>query len=510
VRVGYRPLQTVAPEDRYFESNEIGSIGLDNVSRIAFADVDDDGAPDAMLNGPRLYLNDGQGQFREVTSSWIPDDVSANGGVFGDFDNDGDPDYFATGDEDHLLEHRGDRYVDVTQKSGIDDTQTFECGKNADAKSQHAPTEAAAWLDYDGDGRLDLYQANYHCGGSLRSNSADRLWHNEGGGEFESIDLPVGRGASGDPTQAGRGVAPADADGDGDVDLFVTNYRLDPNFVFENMQGTKRAPWSDIGRNSHLIGTPTQRGVRRYYGHSIGAAWGDVNHDGRLDVFVANLAHPRYIEFSQTSSLYLNKMGAHLGALVFDDVTERADLLYRETASNPNLWDYDNDGDLDLFYTCVYEGRESIFYRNDGHPDWTEVSYRTGLEVEDGWGSATADIDLDGDLDMIAGDKAFINRNLDGRGAVFVRLVGNGAGETNRSAIGARVEATIDGRTVLRERYGAHGTGVQSSPWLHVGLGSQSKTDLTATFPGSGTTVTVSDARAGERITVREDGTISR
>ncbi len=470
-----------------FEARDVEEVGLGTIHRVALEDVDDDGNLDVMLDGPRLYLNDGSGQFTEVTDDWLPDDVSSNGGVFGDFDNDGDADYFATGSEDHLLEQRGDRYVDVTDQSGIDDTQTFTCD---DASvTRHAPTEAAAWFDVDGDGRLDLYQANYHCSERPHSNTDDRLWHNDGDATFSRIKLP------GKP-HAGRGVAPADADGDGDVDLLVANYRLDPNFFFQNDAGELTPRGFETG----LRGEPSDFEGKTYYGHSIGAAWGDVNQDGALDVFVANLAHPRHIEVSQTSALYINKM-PQTGTLGFDNQIERAGIRYQETASNPTLWDYDNDGDLDLFLTSVYRNRFSMMYRNDGHPDWTEVSHETGIQVENGWGSAVGDLDGDGDLDLLSGDTVFLNRNPSGHNAVFVRPVGQGA-------IGARVTATVDGETVLRERYGGHGTGVQKSPWLHVGIGNQESVDLEVTFSGSDDVISILDVDAGRRLRVSQNGRV--
>jgi hypothetical protein len=255
------------------------------------------------------------------------------------------------------------------------------------------------------------------------------------------------------------------------------------------------------GSETVLRGEPSDFEGKTYYGHSIGAAWGDVNQDGALDVFIANLAHPRHIEVSQTSALYINNM-PETGTLGFDNQIDRGGIRYQETASNPTLWDYDNDGDLDLFLTSVYRNRFSMMYRNDGHPDWTEVTHETGIQVENGWGSAVGDLDGDGDLDLLSGDTVFFNRNPSGNHAVFVRPVGPGA-------IGARVTATVDGETVLRERYGGHGTGVQKSPWLHIGIGQRKSVDLKVTFPGSSKAISVEDVAAGSRLRVDRDGDVS-
>lgn len=487
---------TVPEAERTFEVRDIGELGLAKLRRAAVADVDADGDPDVMLNGGRLFLNDGSGSFTDATGDWMPGVISSNGGVFGDYDNDGDPDYFATGKADRLLKNEGDRFVDVTDASGIDDTTDFQCGDTPGA--QHLPTEAAAWFDYDNDGFIDLYQANYHCSGRAGSPAPDKLWRNKGDGSFAEVALPV---SGGERTWAGRGVAPADVNADGFVEILVTNYRLHPNYFFSNLSGRL----SEFGPQSQLRGVETVANGRSWYGHSIGATWGDIDHDGRLDVFVANLAHPRFIDFSQKSTLYRNVTN---GVPLFADVTDAAGIRYLETPSNPTFWDYDNDADLDLFFTCVYDGRTSQFYRNDGHPEWTEVSYQSGARVHGGWGAVTLDVDLDGDLDLLVDDKAFINRNPSGAKAVYVRLEGAGAGKTNRDAIGARVMATIGDKLVVRERYGAHGTGVQDSPWLQLGLGQADEVDLVVEFPASGETIEVDGVAAGSRIVVSEEGAL--
>lgn len=495
-------LDPLGADDHDFEPISAEELGIPGFSRIALADVDGDGDLDAMTDGPRLYLNDG-GHYTDATATWLPGITGHNGGVFADYDNDGDPDYFATGFQnpaDRLLRNDGGVFTDVTGESGIDDTQKFNC--NGDDKEQPVPTEAAAWLDVDADGWIDLYQANFICWDPPAQGALDLLWHNNGDGTFTDVTQPSGTWKGQIGGLAGRGVAPADADGDGLVDILVTNYRLHKDFFFQNLGGGKVNMTGDA---NHLTGVSTFSMGAIYFGHSIGAAWGDIDGDLDLDVFVAALAHPRFIAFSQKATLYENPGGP--GA-VFADVTEQAGIRYLETPSNPNLWDWDNDGDLDLFYTCIYPDRTSQMYRNDGHPLWTEVTWQTGLAIYDGWGSVTGDIDGDGDLDLIASRGAFRNRNRAGNGAIYVKLVGSGAGATNRDAVGARVIATVDGKQLMRERFGAHGTGVQDSPWIHVGLGAAQTADIEAHFPASGTVVTVKGVAAGARLTMSEDGSV--
>ncbi|MFT5431540.1 MAG: hypothetical protein ACI9OJ_002237 [Myxococcota bacterium] len=480
----------VAPEDALFESAE----EFPSLSRGAFEDIDGDGDDDLMLSGGVLMLNEG-GTMVDA-SDRLPEGIAFNGGTFGDYDNDGDPDWFGTGNIDVLLRNDSGQFVDVTADSGIDDTQSHLCDG---VKDEHnVPTEAAAFLDYDGDGYLDLYQGNFICW-SDGVPSVDRLWRNQGDGTFLDVTVSAGL-TSGPGPQASRGLAPADYDNDGDMDLLVTNYRLNRNFHWRNNgDGT----FTDVGEQTRLAGERTSTANGWTYGHSIGAVWGDFDLNGRLDVFVANLAHPRFFHFSDKQRLYLNVKEAEY----FLDVTADAAIRYQETPSNPTAWDFDNDGDLDLIWTCVYEGRPTQFYRND-YPfgTWTEVTHPSGLNVQNGWGSAVADIDLDGDLDYLS-RSGFRNRNRAGNHAIQIRPMGSGAGATNRSGYGARVTVTTGNRSRMHELTGAHGTGVSDSPWLHFGLSKATAADVVVEFPVSGTVLELPSLAAG-RYTVHEDGTL--
>ncbi|HUT79210.1 MAG TPA: VCBS repeat-containing protein, partial [Polyangia bacterium] len=325
---------TIPPGDRWFQVDG----ALSASSRVAWGDYDGDGDDDLMTNGPTLYRNNGDGTFSDVTEAAGLTGLvgSAGGGVWGDFDNDGCLDYFGLGTgqsaPDVLLRNLCDgSFQDVTLASGIWDAPTaIDCV--AELEEEHAPTEGAAWVDLDSDGFLDLYLAQYECGG-LYVDYVDQFWHNEGDGTF--TDGTEEHGFLWATARAGRGVSPADCDRDGDVDIFVSNYRLDPNFLFINEGDGTVYEWAEF---AGLAG----ENVNGSFGHTIGAAWADFDGDGDFDVVQANLAHPRYYHFSDKTMVLMND-----GAGNFAETA--AGIWYRETHSNPTVADFDNDGDWDVF-----------------------------------------------------------------------------------------------------------------------------------------------------------------
>jgi hypothetical protein len=367
--------------------------------------------------------------------------------------------------------------------------------------SGRSTTPSASWLDIDNDGWLDLYQANFGDFGTADW-AADRLWRNLGDGRFEDVSTSWGVSAEEGGGLASRGTAPADWDNDGDQDLFVSVYRLQRNLAFRN----DGDGFVNVGRDSILQGQGTQADLWTvYYGHTIGSAWGDIDNDGDLDLFTGNLAHPRFLRFSNQSQLLVNQL-SETGEATFEDRRDGSGLLYQETDSSPLFGDFDNDGWLDLFYTTVYAARPSYLYRNQGDGTFVMSSYQAGSWMYDGWGVAAADLDNDGDLDLY-GRNHFVNERGARGGSVEVRAVGRGAGGTNASGIGVRMTLTAGEQVLTREV--ASGVGVGSSLPLrqHFGLGEAPGGRLACSFPGTGEVVEV-DVVAGDSVVVYEDGTV--
>lgn len=437
--------------------------GLGGVAggRVAWGDYNGDGAEDLIVDGRRLFRNDGHGRFIETTGeAGLAANEGGNGGIWADVNNDGRLDLFTMGNGKPDVEGADGR-VWINQ-----DGRTFRTsdGLLPPGLSHGAPTEGAGWGDYDRDGFIDLYLANYEWPSeravSLGICQPDHLLRNAGGSGFHDASAAAGI-VSAEP-MCGRGVAWGDYDNDGFPDILVTNYRLDPNFLWRNKgDGT----FDNAARRAGVEGEE-QEGA---FGHSIGAEWADYDRDGDLDVFIANLAHPRYIGYSDGSQLLVNAGGP---SPTFEDRFDAAGLLFEETASEPAWGDYDNDGDLDLYLTAVYKGRRSTLYRNDGSGRFTDVTWLAGAAVDGGWGAAYADVDGDGDLDLaVAGADGIRLLQNDGTNNhwLHVRAIGTAS---NRSAIGARVTVTAGPLVQMAEVQGGKGTGNQHSLPIEFGLGS--------------------------------------
>jgi hypothetical protein len=481
--------------------------GLPGSRSPSFGDCNDDGFDDSYIGS--IYVNNGDGTFTQKPADESGIDVGGGTGVWGDYNNDGNIDLFVASNVDQLYEGQGDCvFINVTAASGIDDTQLFNNDPEWDPENglqyTHAPTPSAAFLDVNNDGLLDIQQANFMNFGTGDSTD-DYLWLNQGDGLFINVTDTLGMDQStGDFRQpsgyAGRGVAVSDYDNDGDVDIFISNYRLHQNLHWRNENAGDS--FVDV---SFAVGT---RGTLAsgYYGHTIGSAFGDVDNDGDMDLFAANLAHPRFITFSDKSMFLRNEL-VETGEANFTEMRDTAGMIYMETDSSPVFLDYDNDGWLDLFYTAIYAARPSYLYRNNGDWTFTMVSHHAGTWIYDGWGVAASDIDNDGDVDL-HGSKLFINDYPALGGWMKVTVVGSGTGATNVSGIGAKVRVTTAAGTQLREVQPTTGVGSHNSLTQHFGIGDAATASVEVEFPATGVIIE-STADAGTWFVIHEDGTVT-
>ena len=472
VRLYVEYTDNVKPADKIFQEVANAPSG----KHVAWGDYDNDGFDDLLL-GAKLHKNNGDGSFTDVSAAAGLDGIAATGGVWGDYDNDGCLDIFlfreSYSQPDHLMHSdcKGG-FTDVTASAGLDDTQSYNTCANP-MKNTHAPSAAAAWFDLDADGYLDLYVANFNCWDDY-SFYIDTVFRNKGDGSFEEIPGKKGFKASATPS---RGVAPVDHDGDGDVDLFVNNYVLKGNLLFDNDgDGTVTERAVVAGVAGHMVGF--------YYGHTIGAAWGDIDNDGDFDLISANLAHPRFFDFSDKTEVLINQGNGNYKDLAGDWKlpASAAGLRYQETHSVPVLADFDQDGTLDLMITCVYNGRPTDFYWGKGDGTFTLDAYHAGITTQDGWGAAAADYDHDGDMDLFA-TNLFENKSGVTTGHwLQVRVIGTSA---NWAALGATVKLTAGNKTYIRHVQGGSGKGGQDSMYLHFGLADATTVDsIEVTMPG--------------------------
>ena len=482
--------EDISPEEKRFTEQELS---LSN--RSAWGDYDKDGWDDLMTSGLILYRNLGNGSFEDVSAEAGLTGVAAtSGGVWGDYDNDGCLDFFAMSETyttpDVLLHNNCDgTFSDATASSGIEDLQTdLSC---TGLEEERSPTAAVAWWDYNSDGFLDLYMGNMMCW-DLWASYRDTVFQNNGDGSFIEVSGSLGFSSS---RYSSRGAAPADANGDGHTDLMVNNYTLHPNLYF---QSTGSEYVEELAKEAGLEGHPNYSGTTRYYGHTIGAAWGDLDNDGDLDMVHGNLAHPRFYHFSDRSKVLLND-----GSGIFEDYSESAQLRYQETHSSPVLADFDNDSVLDLVLTAVYPGRPTDFYWGNGDGSFDLDVYRSGITTENGWGASASDYDHDGDVDL-ATYSLFENQSDQGEW-IAVQAIGNVS--SNRAAIGATVRAYAEDLVLTRHVQGGSGQGCQDSQSLHFGLGFLSAIDaLEVDFPAGGTVRYEGPFSSRQKLWLYEDG----
>ncbi|MCA8955738.1 MAG: CRTAC1 family protein [Planctomycetes bacterium] len=485
---------------------------------VALFDFDNDGLLDIyFVNGNHLaepadpkitnvlYRNNGDGTFTDVTAAaGVGDSGYGQGCCTGDFDNDGDIDLYVTNlGADRLYRNDGNgKFTDVTRSAGIDNPGLGQ---------------ACAFLDFDGDGWLDIYVQNYlsyDLAAELRAmrndydsplafrGAADLLYRNNRDGTFREVSK-----AAGTHKAAGRGMglAAVDFDGDGHPDVFVANDAME-NYYFANRgDGTfvDRSVLSGLAYDADGVSEST-----------MGVDVGDIDGDGRIDVVSPVLR-------TQGCALYLNR------GKYFEEASKATRvhaLTLPYTGFSPNLFDADNDGDLDLLvcngeverqkpatkqspYSEQY-GVPDLLLRNDGKGRF-DAFPNPGAHFARklcGRGSAVGDLDNDGDLDVV------IN-NLNGR-PVVLRNEGTANGwitlrlepkRGDRDAIGTRVELHAGGRRQVAVVHGAVAYCSVSDRRPHFGIGTAPRIDrIEVHWPRRGTT-TLTDVAPGKILTVREE-----
>lgn len=408
---------------------ELGlQIGADTA---CWVDLDNDGFVDLCASG-NAWKNNGGKSFSKL--------AAVGACVAADFDNDGFADLFSYSPLQLLHNNAGKGFTEV---------KLPELPKTASL--------GACWGDFNGDGFVDLYVGGYEDW------DADITWPsfvllNEQGKSF--------RLGMTDKRYRARGVTACDFDQDGDLDVYASNYRLQPNLLWVN---DGKGTFKDSAESLNAVATsPGFPG-----GHSIGSAWGDFDNDGLIDLFAGNFAH-QDARGDQPKSRFLKNPGPSKGWM-FDDLGP-CGVFYQESYASPSAGDYDNDGRLDLFFTTVYgvasfgKPNAPVLYRNDGKFVFTDATAAAKLEGQGPtYQAAWADFDNDGDLDLVTAGKLLENSGSGNRW-LKVSLHGDGP-NVNRSAIGAQVRILVVAEKPTRHVEAGTGQGNQNDLVLHFGLG---------------------------------------
>ena len=493
----------------------------------AFFDYDNDGWMDIFIlsgrrleNTPpsatnRLYKNNRNGTFTDVTAKAGLVDIGwAQGVCVGDYNNDGFEDLFLTYyGQNRLYRNNGDgTFTNVTEKAGLLHPETrFSSG--------------CTFVDYNRDGLLDLFVANYleidlatapkpslsvvncnyenvpvNCGPNGLAKAQNYLYRNNGDGTFTDVSKESGVG--GFRGSYGLTAVSFDADEDGWPDIFVACDSTPSLLLLNNHDGTFR-------EEGLMRGVALSADGRQMSGMGVGI--GDYNLDGHTDLVKTHI-------LDQATGIYRND-----GKANFDDITIQAGINNetRYVCFGAGIVDFDNDGYPDILISTgsVYPELDRlspkyalrtpcILFRNRGDGTFAEMGSEAGPGIvarHCGRGLAFGDFDNDGDMDaliMNVNEPPSLLRNDAPAGNHWIKIRLEGV-KSNRSAIGARVLARYGGKVQAQEVLSQSSYLSASDPRLHFGLGAATTADIEIRWP-LGLVEKYRTLAADQLVTIRE------
>ena len=462
----------------------------------------------------RLYRNNGDGTFTDVTEKAGLAGVGYSMGVAaGDYDNDGSVDLYVAGfNSNQLFHNNGDgTFTDVTEKAGV-------TGMIPGRGKPWSVT--AGWFDYNNDGLLDLFVVNYldyaistahscqtdniidYCSPNEYHGTPNILYKNNGDGTFTDVSRQshisefVGKG---------MGVAFADYDNDGFTDIFVSNDTF-PNFLLHNNgDGT----FTDVALEAGVAYNESGKTVA-----GMGTDFRDIDNDGRPDIFHTAM-------FGDTFPLYRN-----LGNGQFEDITDMTGLsamTARYTAWGTGIFDFDNDGNKDIFAagSAILDNsmevnhkpypQPNFLYRNLGNRRLRDVSAQAGAGFSvpaAHRGAAFGDLDNDGKMDIVVTilngrPQLLMNRSQNHNHWIILKLVGVA---DNRDGLGTKVKITTASGVQYNQATTAIGYNSSSDKRVYFGLGGASTVDRIELAWPTGVKQVIENVKADQILTIVQSG----
>lgn len=508
-------IETLGSGALFFDYNADGVLDLYIVNATHIPPLVDEKHSHGHLPENKLYQNNGDGTFIDITQkAGVGDTGYGVGCASADIDNDGYPEIYITNyGHNRLYHNNGDgTFTDITQKAGVGDERWGT---------------SCAFLDYDVDGDVDLYVVNYmkfsveenrwwetrgirtYCSptdqiaGSHFVSEPDILYRNNGDGTFTDVTEAAGISHR----ALGLAVAVGDYDNNGYPDLHIAN-DMEADFLYHNNGDGTFTETADL--------TGTGYDGNGFPGSGMGSAFGDYDNNGYLDLVVSNASSLPVVLYQNESAIFFTDVSftAGIGAVT---------LPYFKWAVE--FFDYNNDGLLDIFVAnghlqenialfsdSTYPQSDLIFRntrRQDGTYHFTDVSTEVGLvqlPKKVSRGAAFGDYDNDGDIDIFLNNSnqpATLLRNEGGNSNHWLTIQPIGT-QSNMSGIGTRIVVKAGDLSLFKEVRSGASYLSQSDLRVHFGLGKNSEVDTLEIHWQSGLTERFSNLKSNQILRIKE------